>query len=290
MADFPAEGNDHNDEQNDNTDVSSDHNPNQAHFAFSAGNIEVVEVPMMPLNNNGLHLQHSFMINNVNQVQMDSQNEAEQSNIMLVEPETHPVQDPVQVEMVNIQNTNQILLVRDDNIMLVEPEVQPKQDYSSSDKTNKAEIAEQEVTTQEACVQALSLISPSQMDISGKQTMTAEGSSSQKTGQLADQIISGLKTIISNLAHQALAPSRCISVINIPTSSIRLTLNDHGLESIQLTPVEGQGANIVTTAATFTVHSTQLLAARDTERDHHGSDVYSREHPAKQSICFANRP
>jgi len=246
---------------------------------------------MMPLNNNGPHLQHSIMINNVNQVELDSQNEAEQSNnIMLVEPETHPIQDPVQVEMVNIQNTNQILLVRDDNIMLVEPEVQPKQDYSSSDKTNKAEIAEQEVTTQEACVQALSLISPSQMDISGKQTMTEEGSSSQKTGQLADQIISGLKTIISNLAHQALAPSRCISVINIPTSSIRLTLNDHGLESIQLTPVEGQGANIVTTAATFTVHSTQLLAARDTKRDHHGSDVYSREHPAKQSICFANRP
>ena len=136
----------------------------------------------MPLNNNGLHLQHSFMINNVNQVQMDSQNEAEQSNIMLVEPETHPIQDPVQVEMVNIQNTNQILLVRDDNIMLVEPEVQPKQDYSSSDKTNKAEIAEQEVTTQEACVQALSLISPSQMDISGKQTMTEEGVAARKLG------------------------------------------------------------------------------------------------------------
>ena len=91
--------------------------------------------------------------------------------------------------------------------------------------------------------------------------MTEEGSSSQKIGQLADQIISGLKTIINNLAHQALAPSRCISVINIPTSSIRLTLNDHGLESIQLIPVEGQGANTVTTAATFTVQSTQLLAA-----------------------------
>ena len=119
-------------------------------------------------------------------------------------------------------------------------------------------------------MQALSLISPSQMDISGKQTMTEEGSSSQKTGQLADQIISGLKTIINNLAHQALAPSRCISVINIPTPSFRLTLNDHGLESIQLIPVEGQGANTVTTAATFTVQSTQLLAARDTERDHHG--------------------
>jgi len=84
--------------------------------------------------------------------------------------------------MVNIQNTNQILLVRDDNIMLVEPEVQPKQDYSSSDKTNKAEIAEQEVTTQEACVQALSLISPSQMDISGKQTMTEEGVAARKLG------------------------------------------------------------------------------------------------------------
>ena len=40
-----------------------------------------------------------------------------------------------------------------------------------------------------------------------------------------------------------------------------LTLNDHGLESIQLIPVEGQGANTVTTAATFTVQSTQLLAA-----------------------------
>ena len=139
---------------------------------------------MMPLNNNGPHLQHSIMINNVNQVELDSQNEAEQSNIMLVEPETHPIQDPVQVEMVNIQNTNQILLERDDNILLVEPEVQPTQDCSSSDKTNsnKAEIAEQEVTTQEACLQALSLISPSQMDISGKQTMTEEGVAARKLG------------------------------------------------------------------------------------------------------------
>ena len=34
MADFPAEGNDHNDEQNNDSDVSSDHYPNQAHFAF----------------------------------------------------------------------------------------------------------------------------------------------------------------------------------------------------------------------------------------------------------------
>ena len=60
--------------------------------------------------------------------------------------------------MVNIQNTNQILLVRDDNIMLVEPEVQPKQDYSSYDKTNKAEIAEQKVTSRGMCAGSVSYL------------------------------------------------------------------------------------------------------------------------------------
>lgn len=145
--------------------------------------------------------------------------------------------------------------------MLIDPEVQLTQKQTLPEKTNKDEIEVQNIRTQEGGVQAFSFISPGQMNNSGD--------NSQKASRFADQMINCFKAFISNLAHQALDPGRFIGDINIPASTFRFTLNDHGLESIQLIPAAIQKANTVTAKTNLIEGSAPIPATENTPLTEH---------------------
>ena len=88
-----------------------------------------------------------------------------------------------------------------------------------------------------------------------KQNLFGEGSKNLNAEQLTDQILSSLKTVISNFAQQVIAPGRSISAINIPASCIRFSLGEQGLENIKIFSAETRGISMNTTTTTLTDES-----------------------------------